>query len=149
MGERCCWVPPGMGRADFSAGLQRHSLPSVLHTPGQSWLQNADICARSVRSSCHRGGWKHLGEGWSEPCRRRKVMWNRCWEPAEPLEGLRACAHVCKSFVASAGSRELPCCLPPRERAAPLRREPGCRARRSHVSQSCRKADSFAAKQMP
>lgn len=55
MGERCCWVPPGMGRADFSAGLQRHSLPSVLHAPGQSWLQNADICARSVRSSCHGG----------------------------------------------------------------------------------------------
>lgn len=94
------------------------------------------------------GGWKHLGEGWSEPCRRRKVMWNRCREPAEPLEGLRACTHVCKSFVASAGRRELPRCLPPRERAAPLRQELGCRARRSHVSQSCRKADSFAAKQM-
>lgn len=75
-------------------------------------------------------------------------MWNRCREPAEPLEGLRACTHVCKSFVASAGRRELPRCLPPRERAAPLRQELGCRARRSHVSQSCRKADSFAAKQM-
>lgn len=110
MGERCCWVPLAMGRADFSAQLRRHSLPIVLHAPGQSWLHNADICARSVRSSYH-GGMETSG-GRMERALQKEEGDVEQMPGAGRAFGRAACVHACvqelRGFCWEKGAAPLP-----------------------------------------